>query len=95
MDFCTMRTTTLSNDVFNYSTFDPASISSAFLAHVKRFEQQDRDVSWQDARATFAAVSGDSADEDTFRAAMEDLLDSGAIVVERLPDGSNRLVTGD
>jgi hypothetical protein len=43
----------------------------------------------------FAAVIGDDDDKETirqFRGALEDLLDSGAIVVERLPDGGNRLV---
>jgi hypothetical protein len=83
---------TLASDAFNYSTLDPKSIERAFRAHIQRFEAQNRDVSWQDAPAIFAAVSGDASDEGLFRAALEDLLDSGVIIVERLADGGNRLV---
>jgi hypothetical protein len=87
-----MTTSTLASDCFDYSTFNPASIARAFRAHLDRFEAQNRDVSWQDAPAIFAAVSGDASDESLFRDAMESLLDSGAIRVERLADGSNRIV---
>jgi hypothetical protein len=86
---------TLASSSFDFSSFDPASIERAFIAHLARFEQQDRNVSWQDAPATFSAVIGDDGDKETirqFRAALEDLLDSAAIRVERLADGSNRLV---
>ena len=94
-----MSTTTLASDDFNFSTLDPRSIERAFRAHVKRFEAQNRDVSWETAPAVFAAVSGGAEDpfcattESLFRGAMEDLLDSGAIRVKRLADSGNRLVT--
>jgi hypothetical protein len=90
-----MSSTNLARDCFNFSSLDPVSIERALLAHVNRFEAQNRQVSWQDAPATFAAVSGDDDDKETirqYRAAMEDLLDSGAIRVDRLDDGGNRLV---
>src|SRR5580658_2271500 len=96
MDFSTMHTTTLASASFSYSTCDPASIERAFLAHVARFAAQNREVDWQTAPEVFAAVIGDDDDKGTirqFRAALEDLLDSGAIRVERLADGGNRLVT--
>ena len=89
-----MTTLTLAGNSFDYSTFDPASVERAFLAHVERFAAQSREVSWQDAPAVFCAVIGDD-DASTirlFREAMEDLLDSGAIRVEPLVDGGNRLV---
>jgi hypothetical protein len=88
-----MTTLTLSNDSFNYSSLDPTSIERAFFAHLQRFEQQDRDVSWESAPAVIATVSGDASDASLFLDAMESLLDSGAIRVERLADGSNRLRT--
>jgi hypothetical protein len=87
-----MTTPTLASECFNFSSLDPASIERAFIAHLRRFAQQNRDVDWLTAPAVIAAVSGDADDEGLFRAAMEDLLDSGVIVVERLPDGGNRLV---
>jgi hypothetical protein len=90
-----MSIVTLSNDCFDFSTLDPTSVELAFLAHLKRFESQNRDVSWEGAPAAFAGVCGE-ADELTtnlFRVAMEDLFDAGAIRVERLPDRSNRLRT--
>jgi hypothetical protein len=83
----------LSSDCFEISSLNPTSVSRAFLAHLERFANQNRDVSWQDAPAEFAAVYGE-ADEWTtsmFRVAMEELLESGAVAVERLPDGSNRV----
>jgi hypothetical protein len=83
----------LSSNCFETSSLDPSSVSRAFLAHLRRFESQNRDISWQDAPSAFAGVYGE-ADEQTaisFRQAMEDLLDSGAVVVERLDGGSNRL----
>ena len=52
-------------------------------------------MSWQDAPAAFAFASSDAGVEtltNLFRAAMEDLLDSGEIRVERLAGGGNRLV---
>ena len=70
-------------------------IERAFLAHLERFEQQNRDVRWEEAPTAFAGVYADGDDELTtryFRRAMEDLLDSAEIRVERLPDGGNRLV---
>ena len=66
-----------------------------FLAHLDRFARQDRDVDWQSAPEVFAATYG-QADELTIvnalRGAMEALFDKGELKVERLPDGSNRLV---
>ena len=79
----------------DFSSTNPASIERAFLAHLERFERQDRDVSWQDAPAVFAGVYADDDDELTtryFRRAMEDLFDRDWLRVERLADGSNRLV---
>jgi hypothetical protein len=70
-------------------------VRAAFLQHLQRFERQFRDVSWQEAPAAFSAVYPDGADETTtrqFRIALEELLDDGVISVERLPDGSHRLV---
>ena len=90
-----MTPLTLSSDCFTFSSLDPASVERAFIAHLARFEQQNRDVSWQDAPAAFAAVYADDDDELTtryFRRAMEDLFNSGEIRVERLADGGNRLV---
>jgi hypothetical protein len=90
-----MTAHTLASDSFDYSTFDPVSIERAFLAHIARFEAQNREIDWQTAPEVFAAVIGDD-DQGTvrvFRAAMEDLLDAGKIRVERLSDGGNRIVT--
>ena len=92
-----MSDLSLSSDVFTFSTNDRAAVRRVFLAHLARFERQFRDVSWQDAPAAFARASGDSdAEAETtttlFRGAMESLLDSGEIEVERLGDGSNRIV---
>jgi len=90
-----MNTLTLASDDFTFSSNQPASIARAFLAHLARFEQQNRDVSWQDAPAAFAFASNDGGDEvltNLFRAAMEDLFDGAEIRVERLADGGNRLV---
>ena len=92
-----MQTHSLSSNCFDFSTVDPNSVSRALLAHLRRFENQNRDVSWQDAPAAFAGVYADEDEESTtmrFRGAMEALLDSGVIIVERLADGSNRLRTG-
>jgi len=93
--FAYMNTLTLSSDAFSFSLSNPAAVEGAFLAHLARFEAQDRDVSWQDAPAAFAFASSDAGVEtltNLFRAAMEDLLDSGEIRVERLAGGGNRLV---
>ena len=90
-----MTTLTLSSTEFDFSSTNPADVERAFLAHLERFEQQNRDVSWQEAPAAFAVASSDAGVEtltNLFRAAMEDLLDSAEIRVERLADGSNRLV---
>jgi hypothetical protein len=90
-------TRTLASDVFTFSNFSSRrDVAAVFAAHVTRFEHQNRDVSWKEAPAVFAAVIGDDDDKETirqFRGALEDLLDSGAIIVDRLPDGSNRLRT--
>jgi len=83
------------HDDFTFSLSNPAAVEGAFLAHLARFEAQDRDISWQDAPAAFAFASSDAGIEtltNLFRAAMEDLFDSGEVRVERLADGSNRLV---
>ena len=92
-----MTTLTLASDSFTFSNFSSRrDMATVFLSHLQRFEHQNRDVPWQAAPAVFATVASGEADgltTDWFRAAMEDLLDSGAIVVERLPDGSNRLRT--
>jgi hypothetical protein len=92
-----MSTPTLASTVFTFSTSNRAAVRRAFLAHLERFAAQDRDVSWEAAPAAFARVYGESdAEAETttslFRAAMEELLDSGDIVVERFLDGKNRLV---
>lgn len=92
-----MSTPTLSSDCFTFATNNRADIRRAFCAHLQRFERQFRDVSWQEAPGAFARVSGESDSEaettaSLFRSAMEELLDSGELVVDRLPDGSNRLV---
>jgi len=85
----------LSSTVFDFSCSNRADVKRAFLAHLQRFERQFRDVSWQEAPAAFSAVYADGEDETTttlFRAALEELLDSGEIQVERLDGGSNRIV---
>jgi hypothetical protein len=87
-----MNATNLASASFDYSTFDPASVERAFLEHLRRFAQQSRDLPWETAPAVIAAISGDAGDESLFRDAMETMLDSGVIVVERLPDGGNRLI---
>jgi hypothetical protein len=92
-----MSTHSLASNCFNFSTSDPSSVSRAFVAHIERFQRQNRDVSWQDAPFAFAGVYAEGNEESTtnlFRRAMEDLLDAGAISVERLQDGSNRLRNG-
>jgi hypothetical protein len=86
-----MNALTLSSASFDFSTLDPKSVERAFLSHLHRFAQQNRDVAWETAPAVIAAVSGDAGDASLFRDAMETLLDSGVIVVESLPDGGNRL----
>ena len=88
-------TLTLASDCFTFSLSNPVDIERAFCGHLERFAQQNRDVSWQEAPAAFAVASSDAGVEtltSRFRAAMEDLLDAGEIRVERLADGSNRLV---
>ena len=90
-----MTDPTIASDI-SFSTNDRASIRAVFLAHLTRFVNQGRETAWRRAPWDFARVYGDNfEDTDTtmrlFRSAMEDLLDSGEIRVERLADGGNRL----
>jgi hypothetical protein len=63
-----------------------------FIDMLDRFERQDRDISWQKAPRVFAYLSPfKPGNIPAFRAAMETLLDERMIVVERLPEGGNRL----
>ena len=90
-----MTLLTLSSDDFTFSLSNPAAVERAFLAHLERFAQQNRDISWQEAPAAFAVASSDAGVEtltSLFRAAMEDLFDRDYLRVERLADGGNRLV---
>jgi hypothetical protein len=92
-----MNYESLASPAFTFSCSNRAQIRRAFLVHLARFERQFRDVSWETAPAAFARACGDSdAEAETttrlFSAAMEELLDEGTIEVERLGDGSNRIV---
>ena len=90
-----MTTPKLSSDSFDFSPDDPITIERAFIAHLRRFIAQGRDVSWRDAPAVFAAISSGRDDElltTLFRTAMESLLDSEHIFIEQLENGGNRLV---
>ena len=82
-------------DDITFTTNSAAGSRRAFLDHLHRFETQSRDVSWREAPEAFARTYGAGGDDTTvnsFRSAMEELLDSGDIRVERLVDGGNRLV---
>ena len=46
-----MTTPKLSSDSFDFSPDDPITIERAFIAHLRRFIAQGRDVSWRDAPA--------------------------------------------
>ena len=77
-----------------YPTNAPDS-RRAFLEHLRRFARQDRDVSWTSAPEVFASTYGKGAEEavtNSLRGAMESCFDRGEIRVERLPDGSNKLI---
>ena len=93
-DFHTIDDLTLASDEFDFLPHDPISIERAFIAHLRRFIAQGRDVSWREAPAVFAAISSGREDEllmNLFRTAMESLLDSEHIFVEEL-NGGNKLV---
>jgi hypothetical protein len=84
----------LTSDSFAFVPHDPNSIEHAFIAHLRRFIGQGRDVSWREAPSVFAAISGGHEDElltNLFRTAMETLLDDECIFVEEM-NGGNKLV---
>ena len=93
-----MNTTATSTTDFEFSSSDPQSVCRAFVAHLQRFRRQERDVPWQDAPAVFATAAAPygsreiKSAERLFKWALETLLDTGEIHVERLDGGGNRLV---